>query len=592
MNFLRRPPRAWRAALAGATLAASCLVPLAGAAAASGPAHGLIVRLKDAPSHAGDRADDGTSPRWRGVIRDSALGARSGRAEPLLRAVGRDQQLLHFGRVLPPDEAQRIAQRLRQHPDVAWVEPNTRERRLQVSNDPLAAQQWWLKPAGGSNANAIGERLRGVPGFLSAWQSGTPGARGVPAAVVAVLDTGITAHPDLAGRTLAGMDFVSETHFAGDGNGRDADPADPGDWVSASDRSDPLFAGCDEQKSSWHGTVIAGLLAAVTGNGVGVAGINQQGRVLPVRVAGKCGADVADIIDGMRWAAGLSVAGVPANPNPARIINISFGGSAACGAAYQSAIDEIRRFGAGGLGTLVVAAAGNEHGAVSRPASCSGVVGVVALNRDGFKTHYSNFGSVLSASGLATVGGDDAQGGLWSALADGGLVTVWNSGRTSPGDPDYAGLYGTSFAAPLVAGTASLMLSVNPALSVDQLVAGLRLGARPHVTSPHISACSDANPGRCICSTATCGAGILDADQALRYAAHPESYVSPVRQAEVIDNIDVTRAAALGADRPPNTPAVSPPGDGGGGGGASSAAWVAGLLLAVAALSALRRRRV
>src|SRR5205085_8573691 len=141
-----------------------------------------------------------------------------------------------------------------------------------------------------------------------------------------------------------------------------------------------LFSGCTVQNSSWHGTIIAGIVAAVTNNSSGVAAINRNGRVLPVRVGGKCGADVADIVDGMRWAAGLSVPGTPPNPNPARIISVSFGGDAACNAAYQSAIDEIL----GEKGAVVVAAAGNERHAPTRPANCSGVVSVAALNRDGF----------------------------------------------------------------------------------------------------------------------------------------------------------------------------------------------------------------
>lgn len=565
-------------------------------------AQGLIVRLKAAAVHEIDSRGENPRPgrrhpdteRWNAVLDGAALTKRSGQIEPQRRPVGRDQFLLDFGRGLSADEAARVMQRLKRRAEVDWVAPNVREKRLQVPTDPLYAQQWWLHPNAGSNANAIEDRLRGVAGFLSAWQSGVPGAVGGPAALVAVLDTGITQHPELIGRTAPGYDFVSDTLFANDGNGRDADPSDPGDWVSASDKANSGFSGCDEQKSSWHGTIIAGLIAASSDNGAGVAGINRNGRILPVRVAGKCGATVADIVDGMRWAAGLAVDGVPVNPNPARIINISFGGSAACGPEYQSAIDELRARGA-----VVVAAAGNEFGAVSRPASCTGVVGVAAVNRDGFKTHYSNFGAALSASGLATVGGDDNRGGLWRhLLADNGLITVWNNGLQGPGDPEYAALFGTSFAAPLVAGTMSLMLSVNPVLTASQLIAGVRLSVRPHVisppgTSPGIAACSEANPGRCICSTATCGAGLLDAQQALVYALNPEAYVPPARQGAVIDNIEVSRAVALGPDRvgtsppaPPPTPAPAPTASSGGGAVGHLALGLLGL-----AVLGLRRRK-
>ncbi len=523
--------------------------------------HGLIVRLKEAAPHIttvpallalGDQMRRRDSERWRSVLRGSGLTATSGAREPAMRPSGRDTYVLDFGRLLTEDETDRVAARLRARPEVEWVSANTLEQRLQVSSDPLAPEQWWLKAVAGLNSNAQSDRLRGVPGFFPAWQGGLAGtgaaAAGGVSAVVAVLDTGITPHPDLLGRVLPGYDFVSDPLLANDGNGRDPDASDPGDWVSAADRQQSRFAGCAEQRSSWHGTVIAGLVAANTDNAVGVAGIDRQARILPVRVAGKCGAAVADIVDGMRWAAGLPVAGVPTNPNPARIINISFGGAASCGQEYQSAVDELRR-----IGVVVVAAAGNDHGAVARPANCSGVVGVAALNRDGFKTHYSSFGSALASSGLATVGGDDGRSGAWrELLADGGLVTVWNAGATGVGEAGYAKLFGTSFAAPLVSGTISLMLGVNPALTAEQVIDGLRKTVRPHVGSSLIGACSDSNPGRCICTTQTCGAGMLDAEQALRYAANPASYVAPARQPQQLDTAEIRQAVALGPDLPPN----------------------------------------
>ena len=591
-------------------------------------AQGLIVRLKEAAPHItsnpalrplGDQMRKRDSERWRSVLRGAGLTAVSGAREPTLRALGRDQQVLDFGRVLSVEEAERVAERLRARPEVEWVSLNMLEHRLQVSNDPLSPEQWWLKAAGGTNANVQNDRLRGVPGFFPAWLSGLVGAglgsvAGAPSAgpssansaVVAVLDTGITPHPDLIGRILPGYDFVSDPLFANDGNGRDDDPSDPGDWVSAADRQQSRFAGCAEQRSSWHGTVIAGLVAANADNALGVAGIDRHARILPVRVAGKCGAAVADIVDAMRWAGGLAVAGVPINPTPARIVNISFGGAAACGHEYQAAVDELHAH-----GVVVVAAAGNDHGAVARPANCNGVVGVAALNRDGFKTHYSAFGAGLTDTGLATVGGDDARAGAWrELLSDGGLVTVWNAGATGVGDAGYAKLFGTSFAAPLVSGTLSLMLGANPALTADQLVEGLRKSARPHVTSSYIAPCSDSNPGRCICTPQTCGGGLLDAEQALRFAVNPASYVPPARQAQALDTPEIRQAVALGADLPANGGASSSPltaaagesggaasttgasgsaaaGQGGGGGG--HAGWQSTLLLLAATLLLLKR---
>jgi serine protease len=267
--------------------------------------------------------------------------------------------------------------------------------------------------------------------------------------------------------------------------------------------------------------------------------VNWNGRVLPVRVAGKCGATVEDIVDGMRWAAGLPVDGVPANTNPARIINISFGGSAACGNLYQSTINELA-----GIGVVVVAAAGNEAGSLTRPASCSGVVAVAALARDGLKAAYSNFGSGVTVS---TLGGDDA--------VDDGILTLYNSGAESPDVGNYFNRIGTSFSTPIVSGVISLMLSTNPNLTVPQIIAGLRSTARPHVTS-NLPVCSSTNSGACKCTTSTCGAGIWEAEGAVRYAAAPT---------------------------PP------PPSGGGGdsGGGALSWIWLVGLALGVLALAAL-----
>jgi serine protease len=591
-----------------AALLAAFLCLTAGASTAQTlSVNGLIVKLRDAPSHeqvdrertlAGGMSATGEARRERlqRVMREAAVDLPSTDVPsvPDLLPVGRAAQLLRYGRSLSAAEAATLAERLRERPDVEWVVPNEREQLLQVPQDPRFSEQWWLQTVRGSNGNAIDDRLRGVPGFQSAWARSTGG----PAAVVAVLDTGITDHPELAGRVLPGYDFVSVVEYANDGDGRDDNPSDPGDWVTESEvNGGGLFQGCFAANSSWHGTIISGQIAALTNNGAGVAAMNWDGHVVPVRVAGKCGAEVADIVDGIRWAAGLQVTGAPRNENPAKVINISFGGASQCNEAYQSAIDEARLAGA-----VVVAAAGNDSAAPTRPANCNGVVAVGSLNRDGFKTSYSSFGPQLTVS---TVGGDDERGAWGTLLADTGLLGIGNPGATSPaavtaGSPDgFVRAYGTSFSAPLVSGAVSLMLSVNPELTPDQIIAGLRASARPHVTSSRIGACSDANPGRCICTTATCGAGMLDADQALVYAAAPASYVAPNRQGANIDAAEVNQAVGLGADRAPN-PTPPPPGGGSSddddddrGGGAMGTAWLLGLALAAWALGrvpAARRR--
>jgi len=587
-----RRPLLHALAVAGALLAALAAPPLQAQTELSEgpPARGLIVRLKQPvaneklhPRGGNPRTREAVqeSVRWQRVLGEAGLVGASGRIEPRLRPVGRDQQLIEFERPLSRTEAASLREKLMARPDVDWVEPNLREKRLQaLPSDPLFDQQWWLQPVSGSNANALEARLRGVAGFQTAWLR----ANHAPA-VVAVLDTGITTHEDLStSRILPSRDFVSEVDYANDGDGWDTDPSDPGDYVSSNDLANPLFSGCAVENSSWHGSIIAGMVAAHTGNGIGGAGMHWGALILPVRVAAKCGAALQDIVDGMRWAAGLQVVDdrgnpLPVNANPARIINISFGSSAACGPAYQSAVDELRA-----IGVVVVAAAGNEWSGPSRPASCPGVVGVVGLNRDGFKSNYSNFGGQIGLSGLAAVAGDDSQGAWGSALADSGLVTLTNRGSTVPTSGGYARLYGTSFAAPQVAGTIAHMLSLNPTLSHAQIVQGLRLSARPHVTSPKIAECSDSNPGRCICTTTTCGAGILDADQALLYATMPDSYVPPRRLGEVIDNAQVDAALALAPqDRPSNVVVVADSG-----GGAFGGFWLLALATAALTLPALR----
>lgn len=607
---MRPRPTASRIVAAAALAAAFSSAFAQGAPSADPrPARGLIVKLKDAPAHemamsadpAGRERAAREGGRWERVLGETRLKPQR------MRPNGRDAQLLDFGRVLSADEAERLAAQLRARPDVEWVVPNVRERRLQVPpNDPYFAgqpagsdvRQWWLQTADGSNASPLASRLRGVPGFLTAWGSGIPGATGLgtAAARVAIVDSGITTHPELSpSRVLQGHDFVSDPGYAndgdagaaGDGSDRDTDPSDPGDWVSAADRTrDPgRYSTCELEDSSWHGTIIAGQISAITNNASYVASMNWQGQIVPVRVAGKCGADVADIRDGMRWAAGLAVAGAPTNPNPARIVTISFGGTGDC-SAYQDVIDELRA-----NNVVIVAAAGNESSTATRPAKCVGVIGVPALNRDGFKASYSNFGPELAATGIATVGGDAAGGAWLNTLGDSGLLGIDNTGTTTPGSPGLSFVVGTSFSAPIAAGAISLMLSVNPTLSYDDIVNGLRRSARPHVTSPKIGTCSASNPGRCICTTQTCGVGILDVAQALVFAQNPAAYTAPNWPAVVIDNADVDAALRVSALDVTPGGGTTPPatGGGGGGGGAMDAGWLAGLALAVLLLARPRR---
>ncbi len=594
---------------AAATVATLALLTALNPARAAGEANGLIVQLRDAPTYQQLQREKAASASGRSateerhrerlqrVLQEAAVdkAAIDVPSAPDVAQASGAAQLLRYEKRLSASQAQRLAQRLRQRPDVLWVEPNTRERLLQSNNindpyfaasagNPFPEGQWWLFQASGANESGKEFRRRGVPNFQNAWQrfNGT----GRTPVVVAVLDTGITTHTQLVGKVLTGFDFVTDTNISNDGNGRDADPTDPGDWVSTADLSNAAFSGCDTQNSSWHGTKIAGQIAALTNDGTTVAGANWNANILPVRVAGKCGADVEDIAAGIRWAAGIAVPGATTNTTPAKIINISFGGDAECGSVYQQA-------NTAGVcaGALVGAGAGNDHTRPRRPASCSNVVGVGALNRDGFKASYSNFGTLT----ISTVGGDSSSSGAqWNDfVADTGLLTLSNTGTQGPSTEGYANVVGTSFSAPVVSAAISLMWGLDGSLDRDDIINGLRLSARPHVTSNVIANCSQSNPGRCICTTDTCGVGILDVDRALQWVE--EGSVASLAAVN-IDANDVKNAVAFSPqDRSanpvtPSTPA-GPCGRDNVCAGAMQPGWLLGLLAASAALLWQRRRR-
>lgn len=591
-------------------LALACCV--AGQAWAQ-PVRGLIVKLRDAPASAVREAPQAARERMAAVVQGAGVPMHSQR-----EVGGHGHRLLRFASPRGGRDLDAAVRRLRLHPDVEYAEPDVLVKPLEIPNDPdFLVRQWHLQQPTPAFRSAIN--------MPPAWDR-TPGAN----IVVAVLDTGIRpTHPDLAGRLLAGYDFASEVEYANDGDGRDADPSDPGDWVSASDISTKpgIFGGCGTSDSSWHGTFIAAQIAALTNNAAGVAGINRNASILPVRVSGKCGAFLSDILDGMRWAAGLPVTGVPANPTPARIINLSFGGDAACSASYQDVINEVANTGA-----LVVVAAGNNSGALRRPADCSGVLAVGAVGQGGLKADYSNFGSNIAVMAPGGTGPTGNAANLWSAS---------NAGTTSPGADNYGYKRGTSFSAPLAAGVASLMLSLNPALPPDQLVVRMRAGARPHTFTAGFGTCSGPAAGECNCTTVACGAGLLDADGAVAQALSPVALIAdvgaPVPGAAItldgrastgapgatlvsyqwsqvsgptvalqspgasttavtlsggagtfVFRLAVTDNAGLVGEDFISVTTQSPPASGGGG-GASSWAWGAGLWLV--ALWAVRRRR-
>ncbi|KAF1013906.1 MAG: Extracellular basic protease [Stenotrophomonas maltophilia] len=294
--------------------------------------------------------------------------------------------------------------------------------------------------------------------------------------VVAVIDTGITNHPDLNANILPGYDFISDTALARDGNGRDSNPNDEGDWYG----NNECQPGYPASNSSWHGTHVAGTVAAVTNNSIGVAGTAFNAKVVPVRVLGKCGGYTSEIADAIVWASGGSVSGVPANANPAEVINLSLGGGGSCSATYQNAIN-----GAVGRGTTAVVAAANTNTNVSSsvPANCANVIAAAATTSAGARASFSNYGAGIDISAPGQ-----------------GILSTLNTGTTVPGSPTYASYNGTSMAAPHVAGVVALMQSVAPSpLSPAQVETIIKNTARPL-------------PGAC---SGGCGAGIIDADAAV-----------------------------------------------------------------------------
>jgi serine protease len=384
----------------------------------------------------------------------------------LLRQMGTGAHVFRLDRRMAPADMERLAAQLRaDNPAIEYAEPDRRLHALLTPNDSSYTSQWDLYDAtGGIRAPA-------------AWDVAT--GSGV---VVAVIDTGIRPHADLAGQIVAGYDMIIDTAVSNDGNARDSDPSDPGDWVAAGE----CGAGQAAENSSWHGTHVAGTIAAATNNGQGVAGIAFGAKVQAVRALGKCGGYTSDIADGITWASGGTVSGTTANATPAKVLNLSLGGSGACDNTTQAAVN-----GARARGSVVVVAAGNSaaNAANFSPASCSGVIAVAATDRNGARAYYSNFGAAVA---LAAPGGD------MRGNAASGILSTLNSGTTVPAGDTLAYYQGTSMASPHVAGVAALMFSVKPSATPDEIGNALKSSAR-------------AFPGAC----SQCGSGLLDAAAAV-----------------------------------------------------------------------------
>ncbi|MCC3302096.1 S8 family serine peptidase [Arthrobacter sp. zg-Y895] len=443
-----------RARRTGATLAITAFL---GSTFIAGPAFATEETPPSAEIRSSDVPDQ-TSNRFIVKFRDKAGISSTNRAETYDEAAAEvggaatelfetatGASVIALDQELTASESTAVVAALADNPEVEYVEPDVLLTAASVDpNDPYYPDQWDLwEPLAGANVAAAWEATRGE------------------GQIVAVVDTGITDHSDLNAQMLPGYDLISDAAQARDGDGRDSNAQDEGDW------HDPGRCGLTySERSSWHGTHVAGTVAATSNNGKGVSGVAPLAKIVPVRVLGECGGWMSDITDGIIWAAGGSLPNVPVNPHPARIINVSIGGNNTCSKTSQAAMDYAKSRDA-----IVIVAAGNNNRPVStsQPANCQNVLAVGATGRDGTRAPYSNHGPGIDIM---------APGGNTSKSPGGGIVSTLNDGGQAPENEAYAYYQGTSMAAPHVAGAVALMLSADGALTAAEIESRLTTTAR------------------------------------------------------------------------------------------------------------------
>ncbi|VWB40654.1 peptidase S8 [Burkholderia pseudomultivorans] len=454
------------------------------------PIDHLIVRLKTSTATHAMAAVD-TASRFDAVIQRSmtrwsaptatARAYASGVAPAALnvqveRTVSNGAAVLSLGQRIAATDATALAQAFAADADVDYAEPDHPMKVRDTPSDPDYSQQWYLSdPTAGID-------------MPPAWNV----TKGSPAVVTAVLDTGYRPHADLKDNLLPGYSFISSASTSNNGLTRGPDASDPGDWVTQQEidnASGPFYhCAAEPNASTWHGTRVMGVVGANANNGIGIAGVSWLGRILPVRVLGKCGGTTSDIADAMRWAAGIPVNGVPNNPTPAKVINLSLGGVGACSTTFQQAIDDVTA-----KGVTVVVAAGNDGLSTGQdqPANCRGVISVGATDATGRRASFSNFGTDVSLSAPGV-----------------NILSTSNAGTTTPGADTYDTDNGTSFATPQVAGVAALMLTVNGNLTPAQIQQKLQGGTRAAKLAAGTA-----------CTALPAGSGILDAGSAVASAS-------------------------------------------------------------------------
>jgi serine protease len=396
------------------------------------------------------------------------------------KTIGKNTVLLSLGGQVTHVEAERLIGDITNDSAIEYVEPDVRVVPFFAPKNSYYQQQWgFSNGVGGAN-------------LAGAWDQ-TVGSEDI---VVAVIDTGYLAHADLKHNLLPGYDFISDPDMA-NGAGLGSDGRDPGDWITKEEDNDSEspFYRCGAGDSSWHGAHVAGTIGATAHNGQGMNGISWKGKILPVRVLGKCGGHLSDVVTGMRWAAGLAIDNVPINNRPARVLNVSLGTYAEkCSRAFADAIKDVKHTGAS-----IVVAAGNDGGPVaeSQPANCEGVIAVGAVDRYGSRASFSNYGPKVSISAPGVA-----------------IFSTVDMGKKSPEKDGYASYSGTSMATPHVAGTIALMLAINPELTPDQIQQIVQSSTREF-------------PNGSRCSLETCGAGLLDAGKTVELAG--QAFDGPCR---------------------------------------------------------------
>jgi serine protease len=481
--------------------------------AADAPTQRLIVKLRGTTQRVSAQASNERESLSvsEHTSRVAALASRLHYAVDSSRALGGDLYAIDLSPLEGSETQAQTLALLSADEEVEFAVPDRRVYAHAVPNDPIANLapngQWYLRNVEPSAINAN-----------AAWDI-TRGSNGV---VIAFADTGVRfEHPDIqrtdrGGRLLAGYDFVSADRgdtfiTANDEDGRDLDAADPGDYCG--------------QGSSWHGTRVAGILGALTNNGIGVAGVTWNSYLLPIRVLGRCGGYTSDVLAGLRWAAGLEVPGVLPTPTPAQIINVSLGARGACDPASAETIAEITA-----AGVLVVVAAGNEGREVESPANCPGSLAVAGLRHSGTKVGFSSLGPEVA---LGAPAGNCVNTGP-NVPCVYTIDTTINLGLNVPTTDDYTNDLrpntGTSFSAPIVSGIAGLMLAANGNLRSRQLYDRLRSGAKPFPAASGVPIChvpaGDVQGLECACTQETCGAGMANAVNSVNEALRPIAAIS------------------------------------------------------------------